>query len=174
MLMHSSVRWSERAGQRISLRFPFFMYLWRVIQPGCLDREITSCLPTNKRQHWCPAPYLLFTICRDVKVKVTAQSWSRVNQRPTTFHKDRRSGILTNKKRPTGWILIQDPQKHFSDSPSQQLVNKDTKTQKTGTRQYFPVELGHMRPNSDSNVNYCDQTRRHEAEIIFFLKCNVD
>lgn len=38
----------RNAGQRISLHFPFFMYLWHVIKPGCLDREITPCLPTNK------------------------------------------------------------------------------------------------------------------------------
>lgn len=38
----------RNAGQRISLHFPFFMYLWHAIKPGCLDREITPCLPTNK------------------------------------------------------------------------------------------------------------------------------
>ena len=38
----------RNAGQRISLHFPFFMYLWHVIKLGCLDREITPCLPTNK------------------------------------------------------------------------------------------------------------------------------
>lgn len=38
----------RNAGQRISLHFPFFMYLWHAIKAGCLDREITPCLPTNK------------------------------------------------------------------------------------------------------------------------------
>lgn len=48
MSVQSWGRWSENAGQRIWLHFPFFMYLWHVIKSGRLDREITPCLPTNK------------------------------------------------------------------------------------------------------------------------------
>ena len=38
----------QNPGQRISLHFPFFMYLWHVIKSGSLDREITPCLLANK------------------------------------------------------------------------------------------------------------------------------
>lgn len=60
-------------GQRISA-LPLFMNLWHVIKSGCLDGEITPCLPTNKQtaRSGVQPPYLLFTIFCDVKVKVTA------------------------------------------------------------------------------------------------------
>lgn len=43
-----AVQVGQNAGQRISLHFPFFMYLWHAIKLACLDSEITPCLPTNK------------------------------------------------------------------------------------------------------------------------------
>lgn len=49
----------RNAGQRISLHFPFFMYLWHAIKPGCLDREITPCLPTNKPPALASSPLFI-------------------------------------------------------------------------------------------------------------------
>lgn len=103
----------RNAGQRISLHFPFFMYLWHAIKPGCLDREITPCLPTNKPPALVSSP--LFIIhnllwCQgqsDCIVMVKGKI-----RRPRTFHKDWKSRNQTNKNvKSDGLDCNQQPQK---------------------------------------------------------------
>lgn len=73
MLMQSSQRWSEMQVRGYRQHFPFFMYLWPVIKPR-LSRQGNNTLFAYKQTAsiGVQPPYLLFTICRDVKVKVTA------------------------------------------------------------------------------------------------------
>lgn len=125
----------RNAGQRISLHFPFFMYLWHVIKSGCLDREITPCLPTNKPPALVSSP--LFIIhnllwCQgqsDCIVMVKGKSGD-----PELSTKDWKSRNQTNKNLKSGGLdSNQPPQKIWRSwkkvtESSQRLAYREVKT----------------------------------------------
>lgn len=91
----------QNAGQRISRHFPFFMYLWHAIKPACLDREITSCLPTNKPPARLSGPPIYYSqsavMSRSKRQHSHGQGYTR---RPRTFQRGiGNPGVQTNNKK---------------------------------------------------------------------------
>lgn len=100
------------SGQRISLQFPLFMYLWHAIKPNCLDREMAPCLPTNKPSALGSSP--LFIIhnllwCQGqsdsivmVKGKSAQPEFSKRTENPDKKKKKKTLKCLT------AWILMKN------------------------------------------------------------------
>lgn len=100
----------RNAGQRISLHFPFFMYLWRAIKSGCLDGEITPCLPTNKPPALVSSPlFIMHNLlwCQgqsDCIVMVKGKSGD-----PEPFSRTENSGATNKKIRHLGFWAASSP-----------------------------------------------------------------
>lgn len=110
MLMQRSVKWSEMQVRGYRYTSPFFMYLWHAIKPGCLDREITPCLPTNKPPALVSSP--LFIIHNLLWCQGQSDSIVMVKGKSGDLELSTRIGNPGTRQTKTwsltAWILIND------------------------------------------------------------------